>query len=157
MKVKATLLVFIPEVRDVTNVKRFRPIFIVDCFLRSQQRSLLYTAQDSGDGGWLHTICFCRRETHQMQCFVNQMWRRPYFKKYVEKAYNHFIYSFLIFLMHLVGVRYKWIKGCIELVYFVVLINGSPFSFFKQVYNKDIFSPFSVYLNYLGCGNVLTK
>ena len=51
----------------------------------------------------------------------------------IEKAYDHVKWEFLIFLLQQCGFSEKWrrwIRCCISIVKFSILINGSPSNFF---------------------------
>jgi hypothetical protein len=66
----------------------------------------------------------------------------------MEKAYDHVDWNFLLYLLKRCsfGERWcSWIKHCILFVWFLVLINGSPFGFFGSshgVRQGDLLSPF---------------
>ena len=65
----------------------------------------------------------------------------------IEKAYNHVKWEFLMFLLQQCGFseKWRWIRCCISIVKFSILINGSLSNFFgssRGLRQGDPLSPF---------------
>ena len=67
----------------------------------------------------------------------------------IEKAYNHVDWSFILTLLEKMSFRSKWIswiKWCISIACFSVLVNGSSSSFFQSSRRLRQRNPWSPYL-----------
>ena len=67
----------------------------------------------------------------------------------IEKAYDHVNWSFLLWLMEMMGFGAKWIswiQWCIGTVSFSVLINGTSSGFFQSFRGLRHGDPLSPYL-----------
>lgn len=52
----------------------------------------------------------------------------------MEKAYDHVYWDFVDYMLErleLAGKWKKWMKACITIASFVVIVNGGPSSFFR--------------------------
>ena len=71
--------------------------------------------------------------------------RRIIYKLGIEKTHNHVNLSFVFAILEKMGVGSKWIRWCISIVHFSVLITGPPSSFFQNFKGLRQGDPLSPY------------
>ena len=139
----ALFLTLIPNKGNAVNIKDFRPISLVGSVykllskvlanrLRAVLDNLISENQNSFVGGRqiLDSVLIAN------ECLDSRLksWIPGVVCKLdIEKVYDHVNWEALFYLLDRMGFGLKWrgwIKACVTSVRFLVLVNGSPESFF---------------------------
>jgi hypothetical protein len=153
----ATFVTLIPKKRNAVNIRDFRPISLIGSIykilskvlanrLRKVLDGLIFESQNAFVGG---------RQTLDSVLIANECLdsrikcRTPgvVCKLDIEKAYDYVNWNCLLYLLKRMGFGGKWIrwiKTCISIVRFSIMINGSPSSFFgssRGIRQGDPLSP----------------
>ncbi|KAL5555254.1 hypothetical protein UlMin_037490 [Ulmus minor] len=153
-----TFLCLIPKKLDAQKVKDFRPISLVSGLykilaklLSNRLREVLEETISLAQGAFVHNrqiLDVVLVATEAVEDYRKRGERGVIFKVDFEKAYDHVNWDFLDFVLEKkgFGVRWRsWMRGCISLANFSIMINGKPrgrFGASRGLRQGDPLSPF---------------
>jgi hypothetical protein len=139
----ATFVTLIPKKQNAINIRDFRPISLIGSVykilakvlanrLRRVLDGLISESQNAFVGGrqTLDSVLIANEcLDSRVKCSIPGV----VYKLDIEKAYDHVNWECLLYLMDCMGFGSKWkswIRTCISTVWFSIMVNGSPSSFF---------------------------
>ena len=153
----ASFLALIPKKVDVVEVKDFRPISlvggiykIISKVLANRLHRVAHGLISDSQNAFVKGRQILDSVLIASECINSRLKSRVsgvLCKLDVEKAYDHVSWDFLIYMLQRCGFLEKWrkwIRYCILIVKFSILINGSPIDFFgssRGLWQGDPLSP----------------
>ena len=153
----ASFLALIPKKVDVVEVKDFRPISlvggiykIISKVLANRLHRVAHGLISDSQNAFVKGRQILDSVLIASECINSRLKSRVsgvLCKLDVEKAYDHVSWDFLMYMLQRCGFLEKWrkwIRYCILIVKFSILINGSPIDFFgssRGLWQGDPLSP----------------
>ena len=154
----ATFVVLVPKKGGAKELKDFRPINLVGGLYKLLAKVLVNRLKwvvDSLVSDFQHVFVGGRQildavliANEVIDSRLKASLRGLLCKLDIEKAYDHVNWNHLIAMMDKMGFGSKWlgwIRWCISMIRFSILVNSSPFGFFSSCRGLKQEDPLSLY------------